>query len=150
MVTVVIFIGFTSLVIAQILLGKMPLSPPWWPKNEGNTFPIFCHRKCLFPFYTFKKFFQWKSMFPCSLKVILRYTLFPKSKWSCSLVPKNPWEALITGTAGATYITSWPSEVKYCLLLLYVRDVVKNSEELALVVRTRRYVPAAEVTFSDM
>ena len=27
----VIFIGFTSLVIVQILLGKTPPSPPWWP-----------------------------------------------------------------------------------------------------------------------
>ena len=55
-------------------------------------------------------------MFPCSLKVFLQFwcslfpkicfccrvpsfivffgPLFPKSKWPCSLVPQNPWEAL--------------------------------------------------------
>ena len=34
------------------------------------------------------------QQFPCSLKVILKYPLFPKSKWWCFLVPYNPWEAL--------------------------------------------------------
>ena len=34
------------------------------------------------------------KQFPCSLKVILKYSLFPKGKWLCSLVPSNPWEAL--------------------------------------------------------
>ena len=34
------------------------------------------------------------KQFPCSLKVILKYSLFPKGKWLCSFVPSNPWEAL--------------------------------------------------------
>ena len=48
------FHRFTPLVTVQILLGKTPLSPSWWPKNERNcnTLPIFCRRNGLFPSYT--------------------------------------------------------------------------------------------------
>jgi len=64
----VIFISFTSLVMVQILIGKTPLSPPWWPKNERNcnTLPIFCRRNGPFPSYTLKKFLQWSGN-QCSL-----------------------------------------------------------------------------------
>lgn len=34
--------------------------------------------------------------FPCFLRVILRYSLLPISKWPCSFVRYNPWEALIS------------------------------------------------------
>ena len=66
------------------------LSPRQGPKNERNcnTLPIFCRRKGLFPWYTLKKFFQWPGN-QCSLVLDYNSTvpLFPKSKWSCSLVP---------------------------------------------------------------
>ena len=32
-------------------------------------------------------------MFPCSLKVNCNVPLFPESKWPCSLVPQNPFQA---------------------------------------------------------
>ena len=57
-------------------------------ERNCNTLPIFCRRKGLFPSYTLKKFFQWSGN-QCSRVPDYNSTvpLFPKSKWSCSLVP---------------------------------------------------------------
>ena len=73
------------------------------------------------------------QQFPCSLKVILRYPFFPKSKWSYSLVPKNPWEALIfksiVFSAMPHFRRDWPLFVQV-LFQYIVRVVTKRRNDL--------------------
>ena len=77
----VIFIGFNEKweklkYFANILSSERPFSVLHVKKAFSNHMHEI--NVPLFPIIT--------QQFPCSLKVILRNTLFPKSKWSCSLV----------------------------------------------------------------